>query len=100
MTEHIVPRQTYVGVFVALLLLTGATVGASFLPLGHPGHVLVGLGIAAAKAALVVLYFMHVRYGPRLTWLFLGAAMLFLAIMVVLTVTDYASRDWWPVLGK
>jgi cytochrome c oxidase subunit 4 len=46
------------------------------------------------KAALVVLYFMHLRYSGRLNHLVLFAAVVWLAILVLLTVSDYISRPW------
>ena len=53
--------------------------------------------IAVCKAFLVVLYFMHARYGARLTWIFIGAGVLWLAIMLGLTVSDVLTRPWLPV---
>jgi cytochrome c oxidase subunit 4 len=52
----------------------------------------VGLAIAATKAALIVLFFMHALRGSRLTWLVIGATLLFLSILLLLTLTDYLSR--------
>jgi cytochrome c oxidase subunit 4 len=50
------------------------------------------LGIAVTKATLVVLYFMHVRYGPRLVWIVAGGGFAWLAILVALTLGDYLTR--------
>jgi cytochrome c oxidase subunit 4 len=50
------------------------------------------MGIAVAKAALIVSFFMHLRYGQRLTWVFAGAGFFWLAIMLALTMGDYATR--------
>jgi cytochrome c oxidase subunit IV len=57
-------------------------------------NVVVALTIAVIKATLVVLYFMHVRYGSRLTWVFVCAGFFWLAIMVALTLSDYMTRGW------
>jgi hypothetical protein len=56
----------------------------------------VATGIAVVKAVLVILYFMHVKDGTRLTWVFSGAAFVWLAIMFGLTLNDYVTRDWQP----
>jgi cytochrome c oxidase subunit IV len=87
---QLTPR-TYALVFVALILLTGTTVGLSFIDLGQ-WHASVGMVIAAAKALLVVLFFMHVWYGPRLNWLFVLSGLFWLGILLALTMSDYVSR--------
>jgi cytochrome c oxidase subunit 4 len=84
----------YFAVFIALLALTALTTGVAFLDLGGVGNVAVALAIAVGKAALVALYFMHLRYSSRLTVLFAGAGLFWLGILVVLTLSDYLSRDW------
>lgn len=99
MTEHhiIAPRVYYL-VFAALIALTGLTVGISFVDLGA-WHTLVGLLIATVKAALVILFFMHVLYSTRLTWVVALSGLVWLAILLGLTLTDYLSRDWLPIPG-
>src|SRR5262245_38315363 len=89
--------STYYAVFLALIVLTGLTVAASYLPLGTAPasvHTLIAMVIAAAKATLVLLFFMHLWHSPRLTWLVAFGSLLWLAIMMVLTWSDYWSRDW------
>ena len=89
--------STYFAVFAALILLTGLTWGASYLPLGNAPpfvHALIAMAIAAAKAGLVLLFFMHLWHSPRLTWLVAFGSLLWLAILMVLTWADYWSRDW------
>jgi cytochrome c oxidase subunit 4 len=93
MAEHVVAPRTYYLVFAALLVLTLLTVGASYLELG-PLHTVVALLIAASKALLVVLFFMHVLYSPRLIWVVIGGSLFWLAIMLALTLSDYWTRPW------
>ena len=50
--------------------------------------------IATIKGTLVVLFFMHLRYSPKLTIAAVIAAMFWLFIMFSLTMTDYLSRAW------
>ena len=96
---HVVPLKVYVFVFASLLVLTGTTVGVAFMDLGALNNV-VAMGIAALKASLVILYFMHVRYATRLTALVVGSGFFFLAIMIGLTLVDYATRGWLGVAGR
>jgi cytochrome c oxidase subunit IV len=93
MAAHVVAPRTYYLVFAALLVLTLLTVGASYLELG-PLHTVVALLIAATKALLVVLFFMHVLYSPRLIWVVIGGSLFWLAIMLSLTLSDYWTRPW------
>src|SRR5215207_5433864 len=94
MSEHVVSKRLYYAIFGALMILTILTVVVARIDLGHGLNDVVALTIAVAKALLVVLYFMHVRYSSRLTWVFVGAGFFWLAIMIVLTLTDYFSRGW------
>ncbi len=98
MGAHLVPLRVYLGVFAALLVLTAATVGVAFVDLGAWNTPL-ALTIAVAKGLLVVLYFMHVRYGRRLVWLFAAAGFLWLAILFLFTFAEYLSRDRLPIYG-
>jgi cytochrome c oxidase subunit 4 len=91
MKEHIASIQTNVIVFVALLVLLFATVGAAYLPMGD-WHFPVAMTIAAAKAVLIVLFFMHALYSHRLTAVVCVAALLWLGIMLGLTMSDYLWR--------
>jgi cytochrome c oxidase subunit 4 len=91
MSEHIVPKSIYYTIFALLMLGTTITVGVAFLDLGEFNTV-VALAIACAKAALVVLFFMHVKYSTRLTWAVVASAVFFLFIMLALTFNDYLTR--------
>ena len=92
MAAH-VSRRTYLRVFGALLLLTFATIQAAFLDLGALGTP-VALAIAAVKATLVVMYFMHARYSPPLTRLAFFGGLYWLLILFGLTMADYLTRMW------
>jgi cytochrome c oxidase subunit 4 len=93
------PVRTYVQIFVALLVLLFATIGAAYLPLG-PLHFPVAMTIAAAKAVLIVVFFMHVLQSHRLTAIVSLAGFLWLGIMIALTLSDYLSRGWLKIPGK
>jgi cytochrome c oxidase subunit 4 len=98
-SQHVMPVRTNVLVFVALLVLLVMTVGAAYLPLGVL-HVPVAMTIATIKAVLIVLFFMHVLHGHKLMMVVSVASFLWLAIMVVLTLNDYLSRDILKIPGK
>ncbi|UCF36045.1 MAG: cytochrome C oxidase subunit IV family protein [Acidobacteriota bacterium] len=93
MSEHSIPARIYYLVFATLLLLTLITVEVAFYDLGILTFG-VALGIACFKAALVILYFMHVRYSSGLTGIFVAAGFVFLAIMLTFFLLDASSRDW------
>lgn len=63
---HVVPASLYIGIWATLMVLTLTTVLASFAELG-PFNIVVALLIATIKGTLVVLFFMHLRYSPKLT---------------------------------
>ena len=90
---HIVSPRIYVAVGVALLILTGTTVGVSYIDLGVFNAV-VALAIAVIKMLLVVLFFMHVKYSPRLTKLTVLAGVFIFIVLVGMTLTDYMTRAW------
>ena len=91
--HHIVPKSTYYLIFLALLAGTGLTWWIATIDLGMMNNVIM-LTIAVTKATLVVLFFMHVKYGSKVTWLVLGGSVFFLLILLVLTRNDYLTRGW------
>ena len=93
MPSELVQLRTYVRTFAALLTLLILTVGANFLNLGSYG-VVVALVIAIAKAALILLFFMEVRYSHPIVWLFAMAAFIWLALLLTFSMVDYSTRTW------
>ena len=93
MSEYVVSRSIYYVIFLLLMVGTAMTVAIAFVDLG-PLNAVAALTIASAKATLVVLYFMHVRYSARLTWVVVIGSLFWLGIMLVLTLSDYLTRPW------
>ena len=91
-SKHVLSVKLYAVIFVALVALTLTTAGVAFLDLGGSLNVIVALTIAVVKALLVILFFMHVRYSSRFTWVFVGAGFFWLAIMMALTLGDFLTR--------
>ena len=87
--------RTYITIWAVLLLLLGLTVGAAYVPLG-PFNTITAVSIAVTKAVIIALYFMHLRYNPRLNWVFAGAGFFWLLILFTLAFGDYATRSWMP----
>jgi cytochrome c oxidase subunit 4 len=90
-SEHIASPKMYIGIFLALMLCTGATVWAAYINLGQ-FNIVIALAIATFKATLVVLFFMHAKYSPGRTQLVIFAAVFWLGIMLALTLSDYTTR--------
>ncbi len=93
MSETIVPTRVYYTVFLILMACTGLTTWVAFFDLGFFSPV-VALTIAVVKASLVALFFMHLRYSSRLTWVVAGAGIFWLGILLTLSMSDYLTRAW------
>lgn len=96
--SHAPSRRPYFLVFGALMVLTIATFYVARLDLG-PFVDLVAMAIAITKGALVVIIFMHVGHGSRLTKLTAAAGFVWLLIMFGFLMADYATREWTPLPG-
>ena len=92
-SPHVVPTKLYAIIFGALLLLTLSTTGVAFIDLGGSLNAVVALAIAVGKALLVGLYFMHLRYSSRLTWVFAAAGLFWLLILIGGTMDDILTRE-------
>lgn len=87
---HPTPKL-YVIIFLALMVFTALTVAAAFQNFGKLNNV-IALAIAGIKTVLVVLFFMHVKYGSRLTKIFAVTGFLWLSILIGFTLSDTESR--------
>ena len=90
---HIASKRSYFAIFAILMVCTYLTWQVAFFDLG-PLNTVVALAIAVFKAVLVVLFFMHVKHGSRLTWVVVLAAVFWLALMLTITMSDYLTRGW------
>ena len=93
MASHILPKRIYYTIFAILLFCTYLTVQIAFIDLGA-WNTVAALTIAVFKAALVVLFFMHVKYSTKLTWAVVLGSIFWLGILLALTMTDYLTRGW------
>ena len=93
MAAHILPKRVYYTIFGILMFCTYLTVQIAFFDLG-PLNTIAALGIACFKAAIVILFFMHVKYSSRLTWAVVLGSIFWFAILLALTMSDYLTRVW------
>ena len=92
---HVAPKSMYYMVFGALILGTILTVAAAKFDMGALNNIVM-LAIACTKASLVILFFMHVRWSSRLTWVVAMAGFFWLLILFGVGMSDYMSRGWVP----
>jgi cytochrome c oxidase subunit 4 len=82
----------YTRTLIALLILTGITVGAAYINLGA-GNVVVALFIATIKATLVGLFFMHLLWDKPVNRIIAMGGFLFLGIFLMFCLLDFDSRN-------
>ena len=95
--KHIMPFSLLAKIWLALLILTGVTVGAASFDFGYL-NVLVAMGVASTKALLVVLFFMHLKYDKIFHTVVFLSAILAAALFVGFTLMDsgqYQHTNIW-----
>ena len=90
---HVASARSYFAIFAILMVCTYLTWQVAYFDLG-PLNTVVALAIAVFKAVLVILFFMHVRHGSRLTGVVVIAGVFWLALMLIITMSDYLTRGW------
>jgi len=86
--------RTYVFTLVSLLILTGITVGASYIQFGDgAANIVIALTIATIKAIIVALFFMHLLHDKPVNSIAAVAGFLFLGLLLLFTLLDIGSRD-------
>ncbi|CAN5593599.1 hypothetical protein BH10BDE1_BH10BDE1_31300 [soil metagenome] len=89
--HHIIPLGTYFKIFGILIVLTGLTVLASRFDFGA-FNTIVAFGIASVKAALVLGFFMHLKYDNMMNRVIIGSGAFFLIVLWFFSVLDIATR--------
>ncbi|MHC4220422.1 MAG: cytochrome C oxidase subunit IV family protein [Planctomycetota bacterium] len=90
---HVVPVKILATTGFALLVLTVITVYVASFDFGNI-NIWVALSIAAVKASLVVLFFMHLRYDRPFNGIIFVTALAFVALFISFTLTD--TREYAP----
>lgn len=91
-THEPVPYRTFIMVWVALIILTGITVGVAQFDFGAV-NIWIALSVASVKSALVLLIFMHLRQESMLFKIGLLAMLVILVIFIGFTFTDVLYRE-------
>ena len=89
-TKHI-PAKTYIGVFVALAIVTAIEVGITSVITDKTLVVIVLLALAAAKALLVMMFFMHLKYDTKTYSLFLLFPLFMATLLAVIVMIAAAG---------
>lgn len=99
---HAVPVSLLLTIFGALLVLTIITVAVTYVDLGKM-NIVVALAVAVVKAALVALYFMHLRWDSPFNAICLIAALFFVSLFIGIAILDskeYKSNYYRPSSGQ
>ena len=91
-THHVSSSLQFTGVLVALLFLTFITVFVAQFDFGS-ANMLIAMAIASVKAALVIMYFMHVKYDTAINKIMFLSSFLFLSLLFIFTLADQATRQ-------
>lgn len=89
--HHIVPYKTFAIVLVALLVFTFISIGITQFHLG-PFTVLTALLLAAAKTALVLTYFMHLKFDVKIFGILVFGVIMVIGVLIFITFLDYLFR--------
>ena len=79
--------------FLSLLGLTLLTTLLGFVDMG-PFNTGVAIALAAVKACLIAMFFMHALYESGLVRIVMAGGLIWFLILISLTLSDYASRNW------
>ena len=82
-------HPNYIGIWVLLFVLTAVELGVAFLPFSKTIIVLLLIGLAFWKAALVALYYMHLRFEPNRLRILAVAPLPLIVILVVAVIQEY-----------
>ena len=86
------PKPSYLRIFVFLAVLTVVEVAVAFTPMPHSARLLFLVALAIAKATLVAMYYMHLRFEGRVLRLIAVAPLLFAIILTIAPFLDLATR--------
>ena len=88
--DPITPK-TYLQTYIALMALLALTVGVAYINLG-PFNLLMSMIISVTKALLVVFFFMHMRYNPKIIWIYALLGVIWILTLISGTLADITTR--------
>lgn len=89
--KHIVKYRTYLFVLCGLLTFTGLSILVTSVELG-PMAVVAALIFASFKSALVLTYFMHLKFDNRIYTAMVSLVLFVFLVLIVITFFDYSFR--------
>ncbi len=89
--QHVLSFTQLAMVLAVLLVLTGITVGVSYVHLGF-FNIPIALAIACTKVTFVLLFFMHLKYEGRVINISFLSTVAVLVILIGFTFWDVAYR--------
>lgn len=90
--DHSHGARQYVAVWGALMALTVLTVWSAGIDLGGYLNITVAMIIASVKAGVVALYFMHLKFEDKLTWIYAIYPLVLLLLLIGFTLMETFSR--------
>jgi len=101
MSEHVHSAKKYYLVFIALMILSLATVGASYINFGVAIGIAIALTIATVKSSLVASFFMHLVDEKKLVYyILICTAGFFIAMMFLFIAAYYDPINGTEYLNK
>ena len=82
-------HPSYIGIWVLLAVLTAVELSVAFLPWHKNIIILILVGLAFWKAALVGLYYMHLRFEPTRLRVLAIAPLPLIAVLVCAVITEW-----------
>lgn len=89
---HVMSVPMLIGVWAALMVLTGITVASAQFDLGRL-DLIVAMVIATVKALLVALFFMHLKYDRPFNGLVFMASLVFAGLFVTISMMDTGQNQ-------
>ena len=88
---HVCSAATFFGIYAALLFFTFITVWIAQFDFGG-ANMLIAMGVASVKAALVMTVFMHLKWDTAVNNIAFLSSILFLSLLFLFTIADHATR--------
>jgi len=89
--EHEHAHPNYMAVFWSLFIITVAEVGVTYISMSQALMVIILLAMAFAKAIMVALYFMHLKYDNKILMIIAAVPVILAAIAVTIVATEYST---------
>ena len=90
---HHTSVKSYIFVCLALFALTAITVYTALeVHLGGMFNIILAMVIASVKASIVALFFMHLKFEDKLTWVYALYPLFLLFLLIFFTIMETFTR--------